>query len=51
MTGYRLDDKRGQSLSPNRVKNVLFFAASRPALGSIQPPFQWVLGALSAEVK
>jgi hypothetical protein len=47
-TGYRLDD-RG-------VKNF-YFTASRPALGSTQPPIQWVPGSkavgrpTSAEVK
>jgi hypothetical protein len=29
----------------------IFFASSRPVLGPIQPPFQWVLGALSPGVK
>jgi hypothetical protein len=38
----------GQSLSPGRVKNFCnFFVSSRLALGSIKPPIQWVLGALS----
>jgi hypothetical protein len=36
---------RGQSSSPSRVKNVVFFTASRPALRPTQPPIQWVPGA------
>jgi hypothetical protein len=51
VTGYWLDDKRGRSLSPGRVKNVLFSTSSRPILGPTQPPIQWVPGALSPEVK
>jgi hypothetical protein len=43
-TGYGLDDKRGRSSSPGRVKNFLFSTSSRPALGSTQPPIQWVPG-------
>jgi hypothetical protein len=39
----------GSSLSPGRIKNFLFFTSSRPALGSIQSPIQWVPGALSVE--
>jgi hypothetical protein len=42
---------RGWSSSPGRVKNFLFSKSSRPALGSTQPPIQWVPGALSAAVK
>jgi hypothetical protein len=42
---------RGWSLSPGGVKNFLFSTSSRLALGSTQPPIQWVLGALSPEVK
>jgi len=30
---------------------LLFTAASRPALGSTQPPIQWIQGALSLWVK
>jgi hypothetical protein len=37
--------------SPGRVKNVLFSTSSRPVLGSIQPPIQWIREALSPEVK
>jgi hypothetical protein len=32
--------------SPGRVKNFLFSTSSGPALRSIQPSIQWVLGAL-----
>jgi hypothetical protein len=42
---------RGQSSSPGRVKNFLYSTASRPALGSTQPPIQWVLGVLSQGIK
>jgi hypothetical protein len=42
---------RSQSSSPSRVKNSLFSTSPRLALGSTQPPIQWVLGALSPRVK
>jgi hypothetical protein len=45
-TGYGLD-KQGvevPSLSPTRVKKFHFSISSRPALGSNQPPIQWVPG-------
>jgi hypothetical protein len=42
---------RGRRSSPFKVKNFLFSTSSRPALGSIQPPIQWVLGALSPRAK
>jgi hypothetical protein len=35
---------KGWSLSPGRVKNFFFSTSSRPALGSIQHPIQWVPG-------
>jgi hypothetical protein len=38
---------RGWGSSPGRVKNYYFSMSSRPALGSTQPPIQWVPGALS----
>jgi hypothetical protein len=38
---------RGRGSSPGRVKNFHFFMLSRPALGSTQPPIQWIPGALS----
>jgi hypothetical protein len=50
-TGYELDGRGVRSSSPGREKNFLFSTSSRPALGSTQPPVQWVPGALSPEVK
>jgi hypothetical protein len=41
---------RCRSSSPGGVKNFLFSAASRPALGLTQPPTQWIPGALSPDV-
>jgi hypothetical protein len=38
---------RGRNSSPGGVKNFHFSKSSRPALGSTQPPIQWVLGGLS----
>jgi hypothetical protein len=37
--------------NPGRVKNFLLSLSSRPALGPVQPPVQWVPGALSPRVK
>jgi hypothetical protein len=42
---------RGQSSSPGRVKNFLFFVSSRLALGPTQPPLQWVPRTLSPGVR
>jgi hypothetical protein len=50
-TVYGLDDRVVGVPSPDTVKNFLFFGASRPALGSTQPPIQWVPRALSPGVK
>jgi hypothetical protein len=47
-TGY--ERPRGRSSSPGTVKNFLFSTSSRPALGSTEPPIQWVLGASSPGV-
>jgi hypothetical protein len=47
VTGYGLDDRGGRNSSPDRVKNFLFSTSSRPALGSTQPPIQWVPGLFS----
>jgi hypothetical protein len=41
---------RGQSLSPGMGKIFLFFTSPRPVPGLIQPPIQWVPGALSPGV-
>jgi hypothetical protein len=49
-TGYE-PYKRGRSSSPNRVKNFHFSTSSSPAMGSTQPPIQWVPVALSPGVK
>jgi hypothetical protein len=46
-TGYGLDYQIGRSSNPGGGKNVHFSMSSRPALGSTQPPIQWVPGALS----
>jgi hypothetical protein len=42
---------RGRSWSPSKVKNFLFPMSSRPALGSTQPPIQWIKGSLSPGLK
>jgi hypothetical protein len=42
---------RGRSSSPGRVKNFLFYSSSRSALGSTQPPIEWVPGVSSSVVK
>jgi hypothetical protein len=48
-TGYGLIDQRvGVRV---RVGSRILSPLSRPALGPTQPPFQWVLGALSPGVK
>jgi hypothetical protein len=43
--------QRDQNSSPGRPKIVLLSISSRPALGSIQLPIQWIPGALSSGVK
>jgi hypothetical protein len=40
-TGYRLDTERSK-FSPGKVMNVHVSVSSIPALGSTQPPIQWV---------
>jgi hypothetical protein len=50
-TGYGLDNQRGWSSSPRRVKNFLFSMLSRPAPGPSEPPIQWVPWALSPGVE
>jgi hypothetical protein len=49
-TGYGLGSQGIRSSSPRRGKIVLS-TSSRQALGSTQPPFQWVPGALPPDVK
>jgi hypothetical protein len=46
-TGY----EQGSEFESGRVKNFLFSTSSRPALGSTQPPIQWVPGTLSPGLK
>jgi hypothetical protein len=41
-TRFGLDDWGVGVLSPGTVKNFLFSMSSRTALGSTQPPIQWV---------
>jgi hypothetical protein len=41
----------GRNLSPGRVKNFLLSTSPRLVLKPIQPPIQWVLGALTMGVK
>jgi hypothetical protein len=43
-TGYVLDEQGGRSSSPDGAKNFHFSVSSRPALGSTQPPIEWVPG-------
>jgi hypothetical protein len=43
--------ERGQSSSPGEGKNFHFSMLFRPALGSTQPPIQWVPGGFSPDVK
>jgi hypothetical protein len=47
-TGSRLD---GRGSIPGMAILFLITTASRPALGTTQPPIQWVSGALSPGVK
>jgi hypothetical protein len=47
----RAGRSRGRGSSPGSVKNFLFSTSSRPAVGSTQPPIQWVPGTLSPGVK
>jgi hypothetical protein len=48
---YGLDDRGSFVRLPVGTGNFLFTTASRTALGSTQPPIQWVPGALSLGVK
>jgi hypothetical protein len=47
----RVGRLRGRGSSPGRVKNFHFSMSSRPALGSTQPPLQWVPGSSFPGVK
>jgi hypothetical protein len=47
--GYGLDDRGFESRQELEI--LLFTTVSRPALGSIQPPIQWIPGALSLGLK
>jgi hypothetical protein len=49
--GYRLEDRGSRVRFPAGLGIFLFTTASRTALGSTQPPIQWVPGALSLGVK
>jgi hypothetical protein len=49
-TGHGLDQGIGVQVSVGG-ENFHFSVSSRPALGSTQPPIQWVPGALSPRVK
>jgi hypothetical protein len=50
-TSYWADDRGFGVKSPDGVKNFHFSMSFRPALGSTQPPIQWVLGILSPWAK
>jgi hypothetical protein len=49
--GYGLDDRGFRVRFPAGLGIFLFTTASRTALGPIQPPIQWVPGAVSLEVE
>jgi hypothetical protein len=49
--GYGLDDRGSRVRFSAELGIFLFITASRTALGPIQPPIQWVPGALSLKVK
>jgi hypothetical protein len=51
VTVYGQEHRGVKSSSPGRIKNFHFSISSRPALGSSQPPIQWVPGGLSLGVK
>jgi hypothetical protein len=50
-TGYSLEDRGSRFHSRRGLGIFLFTTESKTALGSTQPPIQWVPGALSLEVK
>jgi hypothetical protein len=47
VTDYEMD---GWGSNPSRGKIFLFSTTSRPTIGPIQPPIQWVLGTISPGV-
>jgi hypothetical protein len=47
----RAGRQRGRSSIAGKIKNFLSSTSFRPALGSTEPPLQWVPGALSSGVK
>jgi hypothetical protein len=49
-TGYWVDD-RGVGVRVTVGQDFFFSTSCRPALGSTEPPIQWVPGALSPGVK
>jgi hypothetical protein len=49
--GYGLDVRGCHSPSPGRGKIFLLSTSSKPDLGPIQPPIQWVPGVLSPGAK
>jgi len=51
VTGSGLDDQMNRVWFPARAGNLLFNTMSRPALGPMQPPIQWVPGCLSLGAK
>jgi hypothetical protein len=51
VSDYGLDDRAIGVRSPAGAKIFRVTSVSRPALGSTQPPVQWVPGVLSPGVK
>jgi hypothetical protein len=43
-TGYELDDRDSGIRFPAATEFFFFFTASRPTLGPIKTPIQWVIG-------
>jgi hypothetical protein len=51
VSGYGLDDRAIEVRSPAEAKGFTLAFVSRPALGPIQSPVQWVPGFLSPGLK
>jgi hypothetical protein len=51
VSGYGLDDQAIEVRSPAGQRIFSLASVSRPALGPIQPPVQWVPGVLSPGLK